>query len=534
MGALVPTDPDPDRILAGAALVPTVPPSLDEPRPEPRVAAAPLDELPRELSAYRLEGWLDVPGAAQVDRLALVRKGDSRLIVKFYRPGAGPAPAVGTAWRSIRHPVVVRLYDFGEVSGRRYEVMDRVGHPLGGPDAPGDSRRYTLRDLLTDHGGTLPEPLVVDLVRQLAGALDACGQAKLAHLDVRPDNVLLTRMPDVDDAAPTWVATLVDFGSAVHLQFPEVNVEPRAATAYAARELVLVNRVTAAGDWWSLGMLAAELSGGHPLIGADPALIREEALHPEPAPSELPARIRLLYGGLVTDERIRWDAAKVAEWATGAPMDAPADAPKERATRPFALLGELYWELPGLVAAMQRNWADAVAMLFGPDADRWDELADWLPQFDRVGRRAAELVDRLRRLAAEPDPWSPDARLLALLSWAGASPAYRALRADRDAIGYYARLALGVPPAPPADPATADEMPTALADARYQDLVDDLWRWPLLRELDPLPGGRGLADVDRRWRELSEFWPRMAEAASGSGGPLGRHVCEVPEPRLRT
>jgi hypothetical protein len=212
---LIPTERDPERrTYAHSVLTPTQRPPVPGSGPsDSDDGPAPLTALPAELSGYDLVGWLDVEGAGEADRVARVTRVLRRKprVVKFYRPGVGPAPGVHDAWKTIRHAGIAQLFESGMDDGRVYEVMDDVG-------AAGTARPMTLRDLLAENPDGLPREDVRDLVGQLGRALAAVGKAHLAHLDVRPDNILITRREN----PLGWVATLVDFGSAVRLEFATV------------------------------------------------------------------------------------------------------------------------------------------------------------------------------------------------------------------------------------------------------------------------------------------------------------------------
>src|ERR1051325_111909 len=77
----------------------------------------------------------------------------------------------------IDHPNVVRTLGSGEDGGRLFLAMTLVD----GSD---------LRQLLRDHGALEPEH-AVDIVAQVASALDAAHKAGLIHRDVKPGNILV-------------------------------------------------------------------------------------------------------------------------------------------------------------------------------------------------------------------------------------------------------------------------------------------------------------------------------------------------------
>lgn len=102
---------------------------------------------------------------------------------------------------ALRHPNIVQMFDFGDLEGTYFMVMEYIaGKDLG---------------LLMHESG----PMNIDLVRTLAGdlaaALDYAHAQGLVHRDVKPSNVLL--QPDDSLAAQRPVASraiLTDFGIA--------------------------------------------------------------------------------------------------------------------------------------------------------------------------------------------------------------------------------------------------------------------------------------------------------------------------------
>jgi serine/threonine-protein kinase len=97
----------------------------------------------------------------------------------------------------LSEPHIVPIHDFGEIDGQLFLDMRLVeGRDLG--------------SLLTD--GALPADTAVNVISQVAAALDAAHASGLVHRDVKPSNILLTGLTEGDHANP--FAYLVDFGIA--------------------------------------------------------------------------------------------------------------------------------------------------------------------------------------------------------------------------------------------------------------------------------------------------------------------------------
>ncbi|HEY7545568.1 MAG TPA: TonB family protein, partial [Blastocatellia bacterium] len=96
----------------------------------------------------------------------------------------------------INHPNAAGIYDVGEEEdGLVYITMEFVdGDPLS---------KIIKRE------GPLPLDRVVNIIRQVADALDAAHQLHIVHRDMKPDNIMVCRR----EGKPDWVK-VVDFGIA--------------------------------------------------------------------------------------------------------------------------------------------------------------------------------------------------------------------------------------------------------------------------------------------------------------------------------
>lgn len=187
---------------------------------------------------------------------------DSSRVVAFCREAALLA--------CVDHPGLARVYEVGVADGRPYLVMDLV-----------EGQRLT--DALIS--GPLPQPRVIALGIDLAGALVAAHQTGLVHRDVKPDNVVL---------AGDGTACLIDFGLATRVS--EEREEPAAGTlAYSAPEQsgVLHRPVDGRADLYALGAVLFECATGEPPFVAQDVseLLRLHAVAPAPDPRELRAEL---------------------------------------------------------------------------------------------------------------------------------------------------------------------------------------------------------------------------------------------------
>ena len=95
---------------------------------------------------------------------------------------------------AIDHPHIVPIYDAGEENGILYLVMRYVD----GAD---------VAQLLERQNGPLEPAMALDVVEQIAGALDAAHRRGLVHRDVKPANILIEQ-----HTGPSPHTYLTDFG----------------------------------------------------------------------------------------------------------------------------------------------------------------------------------------------------------------------------------------------------------------------------------------------------------------------------------
>ena len=204
----------------------------------------------------------------------------------------------------IRHSHILPVWDFS-VEGRPYIVMPFIED---GTD---------LATILKN--GPIEPERAVNIVRQVASALDAAHRKGLRHRDVKPSNIMVE--PDGDDEQ----VLLFDWGIAHPVDTsgapPVTRLDQLVGTpAYIAPER-LGDRVTPdhRADVYSLAVVLFEcLAGVKPFDGEDMAILTAQVLRdPPPLPDHLPAALRdVVAKGLAKDPEKRWQSA--GEMATAA------------------------------------------------------------------------------------------------------------------------------------------------------------------------------------------------------------------------
>jgi hypothetical protein len=194
---------------------------------------------------------------------------------------------------AIDHPNIIPLYEAGEIDGVLFLAMRFVN---------GVDLASRLRD------GPLPSPTAIEILDQVAGALDAAHEKGLVHRDVKPGNVLLDRTGS--DERPH--AYLTDFG--LTKQAGSDSGLTRAGAflgtpAYMAPEQVDGTEVDGRADEYALGAMAFEcLTGRVPFVrGKEVAVALAHLKDPVPSavamqPS-LPASVDTVLAKVMAKDR---------------------------------------------------------------------------------------------------------------------------------------------------------------------------------------------------------------------------------------
>lgn len=118
----------------------------------------------------------------------------SREAIRDYRWGLKSFLKEARALARFKHPNIVRVLRFLEANGTAYTVMEY-------------EQGRTLAEHLKQSRQRLDEPALLRIVMPILNGLQAVHEARLLHLDIKPENIYLRR-----DGSPM----LIDFGSARH------------------------------------------------------------------------------------------------------------------------------------------------------------------------------------------------------------------------------------------------------------------------------------------------------------------------------
>ena len=220
----------------------------------PRVAAASTGELlaGEELAGYRVEALAGRGGMGVVYRALDLRlkrpvalkllapdlASDLRFRERFLRESELAA--------SLDHSNVVPIYSAGEAGGRLYIAMRFV--------------EGTDLAALLDRESPLDTPRAIQLVTQVAAALDAGHARELVHRDVKPGNVLIASEGDTEHCY------LSDFGLSRGSDDDGQSQGSHLSgtVAYTAPEQVTGDPVDGRADQYALGCVLFECLAGNP------------------------------------------------------------------------------------------------------------------------------------------------------------------------------------------------------------------------------------------------------------------------------
>jgi len=237
---------------------------------------------------YRIEKLIKTGGMGSVYRGKHVLM-DKTVAVKVLRPSLAVDDAVvarfsreAKAASRISHPHAVVVTDFGEAeNGVVFLVMEYL-----------DGR--TLKEIIALEGAFTLER-AVEIVRQVAGALDAAHAQGVVHRDLKSDNIMLSQTNGGD-----W-AKVLDFGIAkiqqaegVHdVDITEANLVVGTPQYMSPEQCSHSGPLDARSDIYSLGVIVYEMLAGHvPFTGESPTVIMMKQVQ-DPPPSILSARPEL-------------------------------------------------------------------------------------------------------------------------------------------------------------------------------------------------------------------------------------------------
>jgi serine/threonine-protein kinase len=231
-----------------------------------------FDRLSDEVEdRYAIERELGAGGMALV-YLATDLKHHRQVAIKVLRPELSATLGTERFLREIeisaqlQHPHILPLHDSGEAGGLCYYVMPYVDGP-------------SLRSRLSEES-QLPFGETIQLVREIAGALDYANQMGIIHRDIKPENILLSQ----------GHAIIADFGiaravTAARGETLTVEGSSIGSPSYMSPEQVDGREIDARTDQYALACMAFEMLAGRQVFQGDTlASLFQQHLLAEPPP----------------------------------------------------------------------------------------------------------------------------------------------------------------------------------------------------------------------------------------------------------
>ena len=304
--------------------------------------------LPPELAARF--SIVEELGSGGEGFVLLAQDADGRkFVVKLYHPNLAFDDKASSLLTNANRDHVLSMEPGRTADGSRFEVLEWC--------EPG-----TLRDLLDDSHRLN----VVTVVTELALALeyihglhlDGDPDTRLVHQDLKPDNVMVRTLEPLD-------LVLGDFGLARMIAGSRHYTNRRQGSrAWAPPS---GEAVTTGWDWWSLGMVVAEVAAGRHPFCIDGEWLSDAAIsdclsqNPVDLSDIDDDRVRTLCQGLLTRRTTdRWGALEVQQWLTGGRVRVVADIGGSKQRRRTVLFnGTEYAEPVELALALQQDWEQA-------------------------------------------------------------------------------------------------------------------------------------------------------------------------------
>jgi nucleotide-binding universal stress UspA family protein len=220
-----------------------------------------------------------------------------------------PSGGMASLWRAISaefdYPLILKIPFLDPGQDRSvivsYEVEELILKRLSGPHVPRFAAsggltktpyiamEFVAGTSLADHikHAPLPTDIVVSVSAEVVEALISIHRQHVAHLDLKPENVILADRG----------AVLLDFGLACHAELPDFLGEessvPMGSAAHISPEQVLGERSDPASDLFALGCIIYQLATGEEPFGRPTTFagMKRRLYHAPSRPREINASI---------------------------------------------------------------------------------------------------------------------------------------------------------------------------------------------------------------------------------------------------
>ncbi|XP_073915650.1 sperm motility kinase 2B-like [Castor canadensis] len=245
-------------------------------------------------------------GSFGLVKLAFHRDTGTDVAVKVLKKGTFNASIKSevSILKTLQHPNIARLIEVKETVERVYLILEYA------------SRGTLLRYVRKSHH--LQETQAREFFRQICWGLAYCHQQGVAHLDIKPNNILLDS---------TYTIKICDFGMSTRFTVGEQLCQAGGAWSHRAPEMFLYCKYHGPkADAWSLGVVLYFMTvGGFPFQGRNFQELRKNILCAKyHLPRRVSAELKNILGRLLTrDSSQRATVEEILEHAW-AHQDAPS------------------------------------------------------------------------------------------------------------------------------------------------------------------------------------------------------------------
>ena len=197
---------------------------------------------------------------------------------------------------SLTHPNIVSIFDVGNEGSLYYIVMELI-------------KGKTLKEIITEENGPLPWKWSLNVVTQIASALETAHKNNIVHRDIKPHNIIITE---------DGVAKVTDFGIAKAVSNSTITAfgTTIGSVHYFSPEHARGGYTDAKSDIYSLGVVMYEMVTGKVPFDADtPVSVALKHMQEDPVPPielnpHLPEAVnKIILKALKKDPMLRYQTA---------------------------------------------------------------------------------------------------------------------------------------------------------------------------------------------------------------------------------
>ena len=197
---------------------------------------------------------------------------------------------------SLTHPNIVSIYDVGNEGSLYYIVMELI-------------KGKTLKEIINEENGPLPWKWSLNIVIQIASALETAHKNNIVHRDIKPHNIIITE---------DGVAKVTDFGIAKAVSNSTITAfgTTIGSVHYFSPEHARGGYTDAKSDLYSLGVVMYEMLTGRVPFDADTPVsvalkhMQEQPVEPKELNDNIPQVVNdIIMKAMQKDVNLRYQSA---------------------------------------------------------------------------------------------------------------------------------------------------------------------------------------------------------------------------------